>query len=336
LFGRIDSLKDSALETFLAAEDTRTAAQVSLASAVAVAYLTLAADCENLALAGETLAAQKETYDLILQSRDFGMADDLQLRQAQSQVEASRVEQARLLGLVTVDRNALNLLVGTSLPEVLLPRRLSDIVAPKAVNAGLSSNVLLARPDIMAAEHRLKAINANIGAARAALFPSITLTAAGGTSSGELSGLFDAGSKSWSFNPQISLPIFTGGALRANLRKSEVERQIAVAEYEKAIQVAFQEVSDALSLGGTLNVQRTAQEALVDALDATHRLALTRWEAGMSNYLEVLVAERSLFSARQGLISLRLADEVNRITLYKVLGGGGDPTQRSEETKGGA
>lgn len=334
-FGRIKNLKDSALEQYLATEEAHTATRISMVSAVASAYLSLAADTEALELAGATLETQQSTFDLIRKTRDIGMGSDLELRQAQSQVEAARVEQARLAGLVAVDRNALALLVGTPIPEDLLPVALGDESALSSVPTGMSSEILLARPDILAAEHQLKATNANIGAARAAFFPRIALTASGGTMSGELSGLFESGSGTWSFAPQINIPIFSGGALRAGLEAAEVDRELAVASYEKAIQVAFREVSDSLAQQSTLLEQTRAQGELVKALGSTLELARARYEAGLDSYLNVLVAERSLYSTRHGLISVRLADEVNQITLFKALGGGARRPSENEENGAG-
>jgi outer membrane protein, multidrug efflux system len=322
LFGRIRSLKARALEAYLATEQARGAAQTSLVAATAGSYLALAADTENLRLARETMGAQQASLDLIQKSRDAGVASDLDVRQAQSQVEVARAAVAQFTGLVAVDRNTLDLLAGTSVPADLLPGSLESATTVAPLSPGLPSEVLLRRPDILAAEHQLKAANANIGAARAAFFPRITLTAGIGSMSPELSGLFDSGTRTWSFTPQIVAPLFAGGALRANVRAAEVDREIAVAQYEKAIQVAFGEVSDALTLRSTLVEQRHAQEALVNALEETHRLSDARYKAGIDGYLGVLVAQRSLLAAQQGLIGVRLAEQANLITLYKALGGG--------------
>lgn len=322
LFGRIRSLKARALEAYLATEQARGAAQTSLVAATAGSYLALAADTENLRLARETMGAQQASLDLIQKSRDAGVASDLDVRQAQSQVEVARAAVAQFNGLVAVDRNTLDLLAGTPVPADLLPGSLESATTAAPLSPGLPSEVLLRRPDILAAEHQLKAANANIGAARAAYFPRITLTAGIGSMSPELSGLFDSGTRTWSFTPQIIAPIFASGSLRANLRATEVDREIAVAQYEKAIQVAFGEVSDALTLRSTLVEQRHAQEALVNALEETHRLSDARYKAGIDGYLGVLVAQRSLLAAQQGLIGVRLAEQANLVTLYKALGGG--------------
>lgn len=322
LFGRVRSLKKTALEQYFATEQARSAAQISLISAVATSYLTLAADRENLRLAQATLEAQQASYDLIRQTREAGIASDLDLRQAQSQVEVARVDIARYTGQVALDENALNLLVGTSVPANLLPDEIGSDQSLKDVSAGLPSEVLLQRPDILAAEHQLKAAYANIGVARAAFFPQITLTGGGGIMSSELSNLFKAESDTWNFYPQITAPIFDAGSRRANLRAAKVDRDFAVAEYEKAIQSGFREVSDSLTLRGKLLEQQDAQQALVTALDETYKLSQARYKAGIDSYLSVLVAQRSLYGAQQALVSVRLARQSNLVTLYKVLGGG--------------
>lgn len=322
LFGRIRSLEESALEQYFATREARVATQVALVSEVASAYLALAADRESLSLARSTLEAQEASYDLIRQSTDVGMASDLDLRQSQSQVEASRVDVARLEGQVARDRTALDLLTGTRVPPELLPEGLSEVTAMRDLAPGLPSEVLLERPDILAAEHRLRAANANIGAARAAFFPRISLTGSAGTLSSDVSNLFASGTDVWTFAGGIDVPIFQAGALRAGLDAATVERDLAVTQYEKAIQTAFAEVADALALRHSLASQQEAQESLVGALDEAYRLSNARYEVGVEGYLTVLVAERSLYSARQGLVVVRLADELNRVTLFKVLGGG--------------
>jgi len=322
LFGRVRSLKSAALERYLATEQARAATQISLVGAVANSYLALAAGRENLRLAQETLATQEALYELILRTRDAGMASDLDLKQAQSQVEAARVDIARYSALIALDENALNLLAGTAVPAGLLPSGLDVGQVLKEVQAGLPSDVLLQRPDILLAEHQLKAAYANIGAARANFFPRITLTAALGFMSGDLADLFKFGSRTWNFAPQAVMPIFDAGARKAALKVAEADRDLAVAEYEKTIQTAFREVSDALTLRGRLLEQQEAQQALVNALQETYRLAEARYKAGIDSYLSVLVAQRALYGAQQGLLSLRLARLANLVTLYKVLGGG--------------
>jgi multidrug efflux system outer membrane protein len=290
-------------------------------SAVAQGYLLHAADSENLRLAQATFDAQKAYYELIGKSRDLGVASDLELRQAQSQTEAARADVARFRGLVLQDQHALDLLVGTRVPADLLPKGLDAAGELKDVSAGLPSEVLLRRPDILMTEYQLKAANANIGAARAAFFPNVTLTAGAGTMAPGLSSLFGSGTRTWSFAPQIIAPIFTGGSLKAGLKVAQLERDIAVAQYEKAIQTAFQEVSDGLVQRTSLAERLDAQSTLVEALDASYRLSDLRYKEGLDGYLGVLVAQRSLYAAQQGLVATRLACRVNQVTLYKALGG---------------
>lgn len=322
LFGRIRSLKAAALEQYLASQDARRAAKISLVATVAVEWLALAADTESLQLARETLETQQASYDLIQKSRDAGIASDLDLRQAQTQVETARAALAAFQGQIATDRATLDVLAGAPVPADLLPDRLAEVKSGRLLAPGLPSDVLLERPDILVAEHRLRSSNANIGAARAAFFPRISLTAAVGTMSSELSGLFASGSGTWTFVPQIAAPLFAGGFNKANLDSAKVDREIAVAQYEKAIQSAFAEMTSGLALRGTLVVQREAQQALVDALAETYRLAEARYKAGIDSYLAVLVAQRSLFAGQQVLISVRFAEQANLVTLYKALGGG--------------
>jgi len=322
LFGRIRSLKSRALEQYLATEQARSATQISLVAAVAGAYLALAADRENLRLAQVTLDAQQATYELILRTSQVGIASDLDVRQAQTQVDAARVDIARYSGQVALDENALNLLVGTPVTPGMLSDDLGKVGALKDVAAGLPSDVLLSRPDILAAEHQLKAAYANIGAARAAFFPRISLTAAAGLISSDLTNLFKPAAGTWNFAPRVALPIFDSGIRRAAYRVAEVDRDVAVAEYEKAIQAAFREVSDALSLRGTLLAQQNALQSLVNSLEDTYHLSEARYKGGIDSYLGVLVAQRALYAAQQQLVGVRLARLSNLVTLYKVLGGG--------------
>ena len=322
LFGRVRSLEAAALEQYLSTEQAARATQLALVAAVAQAYLARAADADSLKLAHSTLDAQQASLDMIQRSRDLGVASDLELSQIQSQVEAARADIARYSALVAIDLNALQVLVGAPVSPDLLPDGLSAVTPPRPISAGLSSDVLLRRPDILAAEHQLRSANASIGAARAAYFPRITLTAGLGLASGELSALLGAGTGLWSFAPQLVLPIFTAGATKATVRASMVDREIAVARYEKGIQQAFAEVSNALTLRQTLVSQREALEALVKSLDQTYRLYDARYRAGIDGYLGVLVAQRALFTAQQALVTVRLAEQANLVTLYKVLGGG--------------
>ncbi len=320
-FGRIRSLEERALEEYLATEEARRSAQILLVSEVASAYLTLAGDREALQLAKSTLETQQAAYDLIRRRYEKGVATALDLRQAQTQVDAARVDIARYTNRAAQDENALNLLVGSAVSSQLLPEALSNVTPLKQISPGMSSEVLLHRPDILYAEHLLKASNANIGAARAAFFPRISLTTAIGTASDELSGLFKAGSDTWNFSGQIVLPIFDARTWSA-LRVTKVDREIALTQYEKAIQAAFRDVADALAEEGTVEDQLAAQESLVNAWAETYRLSNLRYEKGVDSYLGVLDAQRSLRVAEQVLIAFRLARISNQVRLYAVLGGG--------------
>ena len=323
MFGRVQSLKDQALEQYLATEQARRSVQISLVSQVAASYLTLAADRERLKLAADTLSSQLTSYQLTKSRFDAGVANALTLTQAQTVVDAARVDIARYTSQVAQDENALNQLVGSPVPADLLPTVLSEtLTAVKDVSPGTPSDVLLKRPDILQAENQLKGLNANIGAARAAMFPRISLISSVGFGSSELGGLFKSGAFAWSLAPNISLPIFDGGSNKANLKVAEVDRTIAVAQYEKAIQTAFREVADTLAQRSTIDDQLAAQQSLTTATSETQRLSQARYDGGVDNYLTVLDAQRSLYSAQQNLIAVRFARLTNLVTLYKVLGGG--------------
>jgi multidrug efflux system outer membrane protein len=244
------------------------------------------------------------------------------VQQARSAVETARVSKAENTRLLAQNENALALLVGQPVPPEAAMAASLDTVSIAEVPAGMSSEILLRRPDIMAAERQLRAAEADIGAARAAFFPSITLTGFHGSSAGALNGLFGNGTEMWSFSPQITLPIFTAGINRANLDAARVRSDIRVATYEQSIQSAFREVADALAARGTYGEQISAQRALADTAAESYRLAQLRFRAGVDSFLESLVSQRDLFSAQQALIRLRQDDLASRITLYKALGGG--------------
>jgi multidrug efflux system outer membrane protein len=324
-FGRIRSLKESALNTYLATEQARRGAQILIVSSVAEAYLSLAADRENLKLARDTLDSQQKAYDLTKRRYTVGLTSELDVYRAQTQVDIARGEVARYIQLTAQDRNALVLLTGSRsfLPEEILPTDVTGIAPVANIAAGVSSEVLLQRPDILQAESLLKAANADIGAARAALFPRIALTTSVGTASSELSGLFDSGQDTWSFAPQISMPIFDA-RLRAAVDVTKAQKDIAVTQYEKIVQAAFREVADTLAVYGTVDQRLAAQESLVRSAMETHRLSNARYTRGIDSYLGVLDAQRSLYAAQQGLVALRLAKLANQVRLYAVLGGGAD------------
>jgi multidrug efflux system outer membrane protein len=322
LFGRLRSLTASAREQYLATEHAQRAVRTSLVAAVASSWLRLAADTEQLHLAEATIAAQTETRDLVKASRDAGVASDLDLSQAESQVQTARASRAEFAGAVAVDRHALDLLVGSPVPDELLPQDLSALADLPPLAAGLPSAVLLNRPDILAAEHQLQAANADIGAARAAFFPSISLTAALGTLSPEVAHLFASDTHSWRWSGVVQTPIFTGGGLRGNLKATTLEREIMVATYEKSIQAAFAEVADALTLRTTLLEQCEAWDLLLVSLEESLRLSEARYRAGLDGYLGVLVAQRTLYFAQQTGVVLHLAEKANRVALYKALSDG--------------
>jgi multidrug efflux system outer membrane protein len=323
LFGRVASLSHAALEQYFAETEARRAAQLSLIAEVANAYLTAAADRERERLALATLKSQQRSYELTEQRHAQGAVSALDLSQARTTVESARADAASYAGAVAQDDDALTLLIGTHIDPSLMPDRFVPQVSGLGpLPAGLPSTVLLRRPDVLDAEHVLRAADASIGAARAAFFPQITLTGEVGAISADLSGLFKTGSGVWSFVPQVTIPIFQGGQLRASLRMAKVDREIALARYEQAIQTGFREASDALALTATLANQRTAQEALVEATSSAFALSTERYKSGKDSYLNVLDAERSDYAAQQSLITTRLAEQSNRVTLYKALGGG--------------
>ncbi len=327
-FGRIRSLKDRALEEYLGTEQARRSAQILLVSSVANAYLSLAADRENLKLSETTLKAQQASYDLIKRRYELGLAMELDLFRAQTPLDVARRDVAIYTQRVAKDENALHLLVGLPTASDRLPTELSDVTPPREITAGVSSEVLLRRPDVLQAENMLRAANADIGAARAAFFPRISLTAAIGTASSDLSGLFKSGSGTWSYAPQIVMPIFDARVWAAH-KAAKVQREMAVTEYERAIQSAFREVADALAVRGTVDQQVAAQQSLVHASGETYRLANSRYDKGIDSYLSVLDAQRSFFAAQQALVFLRLEKLANQVQLYAVLGGGWETTDGS-------
>ena len=353
-FGRVRNLNDAALQEFLRTGESRRSVELSLIADIANAWLTLDADSRRLRLARETLRTRQQSLDVTRQSHALGGVSGLTLTQTQTTVDSARVDVATFAAQVARDRNALALLVGAPVPAALLPdsvaaaertdatpaptgtpgdtlRSTSSAPLPPppaaatallAVPADLPATVLLRRPDVQAAEYTLRGSYASIGAARAAFFPSITLTGSVGTASNALSGLFDGGNRTWSFAPQIRLPIFTAGLNQANLQVAQVARDTAVAQYDKSIQTAFREVADALADRATLQERLAAQASLVDATQRALDLSVGRFRLGADSYLAVLDAQRTLYTAQQTQISLQLAEQANRITLYKVLGGG--------------
>lgn len=323
LFGRVQSLSEEALQEYLATEQAQSAARISLIASVANAWLTWQADQQLLHITADTADTFQRSYQLTQRSAQVGTATALSVRQAETLLREAQGKYQQYLRQVAQDKNLLVMLLGESLPLDLSVAEWSH-PPMTAIPVGLPSDLLTHRPDILEAEHRLKSANANIGAARAAFFPRISLTATGGTSSNELSNLFSAGSGSWSFAPVISLPIFNAGALRASLDVAKIEKDIDVARYEGVIQVAFREVSDGLAAAQTYGLQVESQQQLVDASAEYYRLAESRYETGIDSSLTLLDAQRTLFSAQQALISDQLAARVAAVDLYKALGGGWD------------
>ncbi len=323
LFGRVHDLSEAALAQYFATAENRKAAQLSLVASVANGYLSLLADDQLLRVTRETLGTREESTRLTKLRFDNGASSELDFRQAESLLEGARVALAQSLRQRALDENALQLLVGQALPaELPAPLPLDQQQIPADLPAGLPSDLLSRRPDVRASEQQLLAANANIGAARAAFFPRISLTANLGSASGELSGLFKSGSFAFTGTAQLLQPIFDAGRNRANLDVAKVNRDIAVAQYERSIQTAFREVADALAGRATLGEQLRAQTAQTNALAITYRLADLRYRAGAASYLDSLDAQRQLFIAQQALVQTQALQLQNLVTLYRVLGGG--------------
>lgn len=323
LFGRVRSLADAALAQYLATEEARKAVLISLLATLANSYFALQGDEELLRVTSQTLTTREASYRLIKLRFDHGASSQIDLRQAESLLESARVTLAQARRQRALDENALVLLVGQSLPSDLpagLP--VSTAASMPELPVGLPSEVLVRRPDVRQAEQQLIAANASIGAARAAFFPRISLTGSLGSASTELDGLFKGGLNAWSFTPQLLQPIFDAGRNQANFKLSEVNRDIAVAQYERAIQSAFREVADALAGRATLGEQLRAQQAQLLAEQDRYRLAELRYRNGAASYLDVLDAQRSLFTAQQAQVQTQTQYLQNQVTLYRVLGGG--------------
>ncbi|HET9864472.1 MAG TPA: efflux transporter outer membrane subunit [Steroidobacteraceae bacterium] len=324
LFGRVRSLRRSALEAFFALQENRTAAQLLLVSEVANAWLTLIADRQLLQLAENTRDSQKQSFDLTQLRFDQGVSSEIDLRRSETAWRQAEVDIAQQTRRVAQDRNALALLVGEALPPETGSgaRDLAAQTFSRPLPAGLPAELLTRRPDVRAAEHALLAANANIGAARAAFFPQITLTGFYGNASDELSSLFESGHTTWSFVPQVRLPIFSGGANLAALDLANVRKRVEIARYEQSIQVAFREVADALIARSTYEQQLGAQQALTHAAEDSYRLADMRYRGGVESFLGALIAQRDMYDAQRGLIVTRLAGATNLVLLYQALGGG--------------
>jgi multidrug efflux system outer membrane protein len=322
VFGRIASLKEVALAQYLASEEARNAAQTSLVAAVASTWLSLQTDEELLVLTQRTLKTRVDTLRLTQLRFKSGVVSALDLRQAESLLAAAQSTLAQQQRQRALDLNGLTLLAGQTVPDAVLPVAQNAAVLFSDVPVGLPSEVLMRRADIRGAEQQLIGANANIGAARAAFFPRISLTASLGSASSELSGLFQSGSWGFSLAPQALLPIFDAGRNQAGLEVAQAQRKLAVAQYEKAIQTAFREVSDALAGSATLTQQWVALQAQAQAESERFRLSELRYKNGIASFLDVLDAQRSLFATQQALSQTRLAQRQNQVALYKALGGG--------------
>lgn len=322
LFGRIRSLSHAALQQYFASEAAVRAARLTIIAEVANAWLTLAADRSLLAIAEDTEKSAADTVRLTQARLNGGVAPGTDLAQAQTILAQAQSDRAELTTAVAQDRNALELLAGGPVADSLLPTGIEDVTGSLAeVPAGLDSRILLRRPDVVEAEYQLRAANARIGAARAAFFPTISLTGLAGLASNALTSLFTGGAFTWSVGPSASVPIFQGGALSGNLALSRADRDIAVAEYQRAIQTAFREVSDALARRGTIDKQLAAQQLLLRSADTTYRLDVARYREGIDPYLDTLVSQRTLYSARRSLIATELIRAQNLVSLYQTLGG---------------
>jgi multidrug efflux system outer membrane protein len=323
LFGAERSLTKAAHERFLASAEGRRAFQISLVSEVASDYVTLAADRETIDVAQATLKTSQESYELVRRRYEGGIASMLDLQQAETLLEQARGDVARATTIAAQAKNALDLVVGAPVDEALLPTDLEGQTIPTLdVEAGLPSQVLLRRPDVLQAEHELKAANADIGAARAAFFPSILLTAAAGGLSPALSNVLNGAASTSSVSAAVSQTLFAGGRNVGNLRSASAEKRIALAQYEKTIQAAFREVADALAERGTIAERLDAQQKLTEAAAISVRLSTARYESGVDAYLTTLDSQRTLYAARRDLVGVKLARALNLITLYETLGGG--------------
>ena len=321
-WGRIRSLQDAALENFLSAESSQRASAISLIAQVADSYLNLRELDQRILIAEKTIESRQESLRIFQRRFDVGSTSKLDLTQvqallAQAQTLLHQLKQARAIGL-----NALTVLAGKPVELPMAARPFPELHMLRTLQPGLPSEVLVQRPDIIAAEHALKSANANIGAARAAFFPRVTLTTSLGTASRELEGLFDAGSHAWTFAPSISLPIFNAGRNRSNLELAEVRRDIAVTSYEQTIQTAFREVADALAAQTGIRRQIESLQQMLEALAERARLAKLRYDHGATSYFEVLDAERSLLDVEQQLVQMQRAYLSSQVRLYAALGGG--------------
>lgn len=325
-FGRVANSNTAARESYLASAEGERAARIALVGAICEAWLQLAADKELLALAEETVRSQSESFDLTRALLDAGAANELDVRRASASVQNAKAQAAQFQALVRQDLNLLRFLVGADLPAGTADAaQLSPSPLVVTIPVGASSDILLARPDIISAERQLRAANANIGAARAAYFPSISLTGSAGYVSADLSDLVGGdGAGGWTFGPSINLPIFDGGARWSNLSQSKASRDAALAAYESAIQGAFREAADALAVAATIDTRLSALQQLAEDTDITLSLSEERFRTGIDDYLTVLDAQREYYSGRQQLIAARLDRGRNTVALFRALGNWSD------------
>lgn len=322
-WGRLKSLKDAALDNYLALKSTKDATQISLISSVSEAWLTYSYANANLKLAEDTLTTQLDAYKLNKKRFDVGIDSEVPLRQSEVSVETARADVGSYKTQIMQARNTLNLLVGQTVPEQLLPKtNIKQITKESIFATGLSSDLLTNRPDIQQASYNLSAMGANIGAAKAQLYPSISLTSTAGYASTDLSDLFKSGSFIWSVAPSLNVPIFDWGTRKTNIKVAKINQEIALASYEKTIQTAFKEVSDALATKENIGERLQAQTNLVNATNRTYTLSNARYRAGIDGYLTVLSAQKDAYNAQKALLALQQSALNNQIELYKTLGGG--------------
>lgn len=326
-FGRIRSLKESALEQFFASKENKRAVQIALISELSRSYITLAVDRENYSITRKLYDIALENYKMVQSQYSVGLATEIDLNRAQIALDTIKVSLSNFEQIIELDKNAINYLVGDKVDESLLPDGLNNIMIDFSPN--LSSVVLLNRPDIMAAEHQLKAANANIGAARAAIFPRISLLAGVGMASTELTRLFDSGSHTWNIGGNISLPLFDARVWQG-YELSKVQKELYIAQYEKTIQAAFKEVMDLLVVRGTIDSQIQAQKNLINSLEKNYTISKQLYNQGVESFFSVLDATKNLLQAKQALLNLELAKRVNHVRLYSALGGGGNVEEEAE------
>lgn len=328
-FGRIRSMKESALEQFFASRENRRAAQIAIISEVSRCFLSLASDMENYRIVSELYNTVLQNYKMVEEQYRVGLATEIDLNRAKIALDSVKVSLANLEQVIEKGKNALNLVVGMKVEKELLPDGLFSIVPIREFSPNITSDVLLNRPDIMAAEHQLRAANANIGAARAAIFPRISLLAGVGVASSDLNGLFNAGSRVWNFGSNVSMPIFDARVWQ-EYELSKIQKELYITQYEKAIQTAFREVMDTLAVRATVENQLNAQKELMNSLQRNYDLANQMFNQGVENYFTVLDATKNLLQAKQTLTNLEYLKMLNKVQMYTVLGGGGDYDEEKE------